>query len=55
MKSTIPNLCIKTSKGRQYYVAQVTIDGKRIDRRLGLNTWLRLKTTRRISRCSANP
>ena len=38
MKSTIPNLCIKTSKGRQYYVTQVTIDGKRIDRRLGLNT-----------------
>lgn len=38
MKSTIPNLCIKTSKSRQYYVARVTIDGKRIDRRLGLNT-----------------
>ena len=35
MKSTIPNLCIKTSKGRQYYVARVTIDGKRVDRSLG--------------------
>ena len=37
MKSTIPNLCIKTSKGRQYYVARVTSDVKRIDRKLGLN------------------